>query len=543
MSAEQSSELYQSSVEETLIKHLRLSGQFIEPPIIKLALASQSPDEDIQVGARDVAITTAVQCYAPGVAQMKKRDGERMQQIADNTLSAGHHTTRMHTHYTWQITGASRNVTHDIMHSHPFYNSEQQSQRYVEAKRGNYLVPAQLTPEQQKIYLESGDFANDSYFQLLDLLGPVVSGRMHQMYPRDGWDSKSTKERLDNKTKKVSQEIARYVLPIAQKTTYYHTLNEIQLLRMFRATEMRQCNDESRFIIASMVNAVAEFDPSILLELENHSLPDESSARDKYINSDTSEFDELLGGRMTVLVDYPVNLRDTIPFSVRSVLSASRDTLPNEAAWALVVDPEHNAYLSDTYDIGMLDAVTQTLRNANFVWATRISHTADSQRQRHRRTPGSTPVLSQIYTGITDYITPMVIVETPGLNEIYGQIMNKIYGHVRKALESGIPEEYALALLPNAQTVRVVESGDLFDWQHRLKQRLCYLAQEEIFFLSVAQAEKLAEKIPETQNLLLAPCGLRKKSGTRPRCPEGDRWCGQPVFHWTIEQYKKNRFI
>ena len=56
-----------------------------------------------------------------------------------------------------------------------------------------------------------------------------------------------------------------------------------------------------------------------------------------------------------------------------------------------------------------------------------------------------------------------------------------MFENVDRALEMGIPREYATLLIPNAINIRVIEGGDLFDWIHRWKQRLCYLAQEEIF--------------------------------------------------------------
>jgi thymidylate synthase ThyX len=121
--------------------------------------------------------------------------------------------------------------------------------------------------------------------------------------------------------------------------------------------------------------------------------------------------------------------------------------------------------------------------------------------------------------------------------------MTAEYDNVERAIQAGIPKEYALLLLPNAQNVRVVESGDLFDWVHRWKQRLCYLAQEEIFFISVEQVKQLSNAFPEADRLFLAPCGIRQTARIKPRCPEGERWCGKPVFNWDIDHYTQNRLI
>ena len=121
--------------------------------------------------------------------------------------------------------------------------------------------------------------------------------------------------------------------------------------------------------------------------------------------------------------------------------------------------------------------------------------------------------------------------------------MKGIFDRVNRCIEAGVPLKYALTLLPNALTVRTIESGDLFDWTHRWKQRLCYLAQEEIFFISVEQAEQALEHLPEAGSLFLAPCGIRKAAGISPRCPEGERFCGQPVFNMQLNQYKEHRLV
>jgi hypothetical protein len=51
----------------------------------------------------------------------------------------------------------------------------------------------------------------------------------------------------------------------------------------------------------------------------------------------------------------------------------------------------------------------------HFTFAKKISHTADSQDQRHRMTPASRPILSGHFVpDQPDYITPILIRQTPG---------------------------------------------------------------------------------------------------------------------------------
>lgn len=539
------SESRPNTKESIIAEYLDLENKFQEPPEIKLSLYSQTPESEENVGAADIVVTTAVQCYAPGEAKIKPRRDERSLKIAESTREAGHHTTRMHSRYTFHIVGASRNVIHEVLHSYPFYNSEQQSQRYVEAKQGNYQVPEGLTPEQKLSYIDAANFSNNAYFDLMEALLPEVDTRMHEMYPSYGWNSDRTKERLDRKTKKICQEVARYVLPISQKSTLYHSIDLISLQRLFYASRMQHVSDEGRFIIGSMVKSVADIDDTFVGDLP---LPIEldvetSDIKQSVFTGNTEEFDNILSGQDTILIDAPKNVATTIPFSVRNTLGASKDTLSDEEAWNFVLDPNINQYISDLYDIGMLDQVTSNLRHANFVFASKMSHTAHSQSQRHRRTPSTLPVINELYSGKPDYITPMIVRENPSLKEKYDDILGTIYKNVERAINIGIPKEIAYGLIPNAQTVRVVESGDLFDWSHRLRQRLCLLAQEEIFFVSVNQAKAICDVIPAAGNSMIAPCGIRQKAAIRPRCPEGDRWCGQPVFKWKIDEYEKNRLV
>lgn len=528
-----------------LESYLRLENEFVEPPKISLQLVSLSPNQIEKLGVRDVAATTAFQCYAPGIAKLKDRSNDpKAQAVADSTLDAGHHTTRMHCNFTFRIEGATRSVTHDIFHSHPFYNSEQQSQRYVEAKEGNYLIPKNLSEKQQQIYLRAASFSNRAYFELLKILHPEIDRRIRQMYPEEGWQSTKTAERLNSKIAKTSQEISRYVLPIAQKTIYYHTLNEMQLLRMFRACEMQNFSKEAKYILARMICEVNNYDPQINYEL-NPPLTDVpfNSFNEEFIFEQKQEFDSALNNKQTLLRGVPENARAILADTVRNVLGIPSTQMSDKMALDNLLNPGKNKLLADVYETGMLDPMTNSLRQINLTFATRLSHTADSQRQRQRRTPGATPSIEALYDGGPDYSTPLVVRENPVLKDCYDKIMCEIYENAGKAISAGIPKEYALLLLPNAHNVRVVESGDLFDWIHRWKQRLCYLAQEEIFFISVEQVQQVIEELPEAQSIFLAPCGIRQKATVKPRCPEGERWCGKPVFNWQIERYKEERLI
>ena len=87
--------------------------------------------------------------------------------------------------------------------------------------------------------------------------------------------------------------------------------------------------------------------------------------------------------------------------------------------------------------------------------------------------------------------------------------------------------------------VRFTESADLLHLHHKHKMRLCYNAQEEIWRASLDEARQIGDINPNLARYLLPPCGLRLMAGTRPVCPEGDRYCGVPVWKLSIDQYAR----
>jgi hypothetical protein len=74
---------------------------------------------------------------------------------------------------------------------------------------------------------------------------------------------------------------------------------------------------------------------------------------------------------------------------------------------------------------------------------------------------------------------------------------------------------------------------------HKLRMRLCYNAQEEIFAASKDEALQIAEVDPTIGKYLGAPCTLRQAAGVKPFCPEGDRYCGVPVWRLAIADYDR----
>jgi hypothetical protein len=71
-----------------------------------------------------------------------------------------------------------------------------------------------------------------------------------------------------------------------------------------------------------------------------------------------------------------------------------------------LLNPARNLYRLETLNVGVHAPMMRALQHANYTFAKKISHTADSQDQRHRMVPGSRPLLTLADTREPDYITP-----------------------------------------------------------------------------------------------------------------------------------------
>ncbi|MCC7072324.1 MAG: FAD-dependent thymidylate synthase, partial [Deltaproteobacteria bacterium] len=77
----------------------------------------------------------------------------------------------------------------------------------------------------------------------------------------------------------------------------------------------------------------------------------------------------------------------------------------------------------------------------------------------------------------------------------------------------------------------------LLDQHHKWTTRLCFNAQEEIWRATTDELEQVAQRAPALVEHLQPPCGQRRRAGVTPFCPEGDRFCGQPVWQQARSQY------
>ena len=501
--------------------------------------------------AFDNAIATARTCYNSRIitAEDVRKDDRAIalrDKIAQETYEAGHHTTIQHATFQFTLEHVSRQAIWSFLHSHPFYNSEQVSQRYVEVKPGNVVMPA-LAENHQAIYRAAVEEAMSAYQSLIVLLTPKVAEEFFRIFPA----RRRAPERWELGLKKKAQEVARYVLPIGTFAHLYHTVSGLTIHRYHRLCQQLDVPTETRLIVDGMVAEVNKLDPLFFRRIED-ALPLEATVEYRALQqlgrlkagsgakAYLREFDQGLGKLRSKLVDYKVNAEASVAQGVRDVLGATRAELPDEAALRMVLSPKENPYFGESLVLTTMSKLTRALSHAHYTFQKKLSHTADSQDQRHRMTPASRPVLhAQFVPGQIDTVLPDLIAAVPEARALYEQTMQTLWTAIERLLDGGVSEEMALYLLPNAFPVRFLESGDLLHLHHKWIHRLCYTAQEEIWRASIEETQAVAKVHPQLGKYIHAPCTLRKQAGITPFCPEGPRYCGVPVWKMELEQFER----
>jgi flavin-dependent thymidylate synthase len=500
----------------------------------------------------DNAVATARTCYSKRIItaeDVRKDEKARAlrDRIAQETYVAGHHTTLQHATFQFSIENVSRQALWSFLHSHPFYNSEQVSQRYVEVKAGNVIVPS-LPEAQERLYRTAVDEMMAAYTSLCSLLLPAVETEFYRIFPA----RRRTPEKWSLTLKKRAQEVARYVLPIGTFAHLYHTVSGITLHRYHRLCQQLDVPTETRLLVDAMVQAVRTRDPLFFEQVED-ALPLEQTLEYRALESlgrlkagssgsaaYIREFDEELGPRLARLVDHSAHAEHSVAQGVRGVLGLAKEAMSDEEAIERVLSPKLNPYWGESLVLSTVSKLTRALSHAHYTFQKKLSHAADSQDQRHRMTPASRPVLqAHFVAGQVDVVLPALLEVVPEARSLFFEVLGRTWTTIERLLDAGVPEEMALYLLPNAFPIRFQESGDLTHLHHKWVHRLCYTAQEEIWRASLEEVQQVSKVHPLLTKHIHAPCHLRKAAGITPFCPEGSRFCGVPVWNKPLETFQR----
>jgi hypothetical protein len=331
----------------------------------------------------------------------------------------------------------------------------------------------------------------------------------------------------------------------------YHTISCLTLFRYRRLCQQGEVPEETRQVVEEMVAGALAWDPDLGKLLQEPIPLEETPEYQLFVHFHQSqpqprafrqEFDRALGPFTSRLVNRGENNQEAVAQAVRAVLGLTAAQLSTAEALRLVLDPGANQLLGEELNLTTLSKLGRALHHAHYTFAKKLSHAADSQDQRHRMTPAARPLLWAVVDEEPDVIVPRLVQHAGGeVEACFHQAVAQAWDGTRKLLQVGASREQALYLLPNALAIRFVESADLCFLHHKHRMRLCYNAQEEIWQACWEEAEQIAGLEPDIGRWLLPPCSIRKLAGRAPICPEGDRFCGIPV--WRLERRDFRRLI
>jgi thymidylate synthase ThyX len=497
-----------------------------EAPIVTLRTAPMVPF--------DGAIAAARTCYSPRVIGTDEVTDSQRDTIGALTFDAGHHTVYQHANFEFGLENISRQFVWAFLHSYPFYNSEQSSQRYVKLKEPRAFVPP-ISGDALGVYEQAVLRAWDRYEELSAILKDDAFAILKELrYVRPT----TTADRLkliEKDAVKRAIETARYVVPIGAFTSMVHTVSGIVLHRLHRMVHTSDTPHEARLVISEMVRLVREWDPLFfekvgLGPLAQETLPEGAfpkprSGGDAFARA----FDARLNGRWSRLRDASLQAEEIVAESVRSVFGLTAADMTDDEALDRVMNPARNGYRLDVLDVSHHSPLMRSLHHATYVFEKRLSHTADSQDQRHRMVPASRPMMTFADTDRPDYVTPRLIAANPKARAVFDESMEEAWQAKRRLLELDVPLEFALYVLPNAKTLRFVESGSLLSLVHKWTLRTCFNAQEEIYLASMDELEQVRAVHPRIGKHIGPPCVVRNGL-ISPRCTEGSHFCGVPVW-------------
>ncbi len=496
------------------------------PPIVTLRNAPAQPF--------DGAIAAARTCYSPRVVATAEVTDRQRDSIGALTFDAGHHTVYQHAHFEFGLENISRQLVWTALHSYPFYNSEQSSQRYVKLKEPRAFVPP-ITGEALEVYERAILSAWDSYAELGALLKDDAFRILKELRYVTPRASVERLKAIERDAEKRAIETARYVIPVAAFTSMVHTVSGITLHRLRRMAAAGDAPSEARDVIGRMVDLVRQVDPFFFEkvgcdELPVDGLPETSFQRpleqgDRFAR----EFDRRLNGRVSRLTDVSPHAEESVANAVRVTFGLTADELNDDDAIDRALNPALNRYRLEVMNVSYHSPLMRALHHASYTFEKRLSHTADSQDQRHRMVPASRPLMSFVDTRDPDYVTPRLIAANGAARDAYDRAMRVAWDAKNRLLALGVPLEFALYVLPNAKTLRLVESGSLLALLHKWTLRTCFNAQEEIYLASMDELSEVRAAHPRFARYIGPPCVVRNGL-IAPRCTEGTHFCGVPVW-------------
>jgi thymidylate synthase (FAD) len=151
-------------------------------------------------------------------------------------IKNGHHSVLEHASASFRITRISRASTHQLVR-HRLASFTQQSQRYVDEKNFNYVVPSSINkdPEAKKLFLDTMHYLKATYIKLRSM--------------------------------KIKKEDARYILPNAIESEIVITANMREYRRIFELRCAKRAQWEIREAAIKMLEILKEHCPNVFYDM------------------------------------------------------------------------------------------------------------------------------------------------------------------------------------------------------------------------------------------------------------------------------------
>lgn len=399
--------------------------------------------------------------------------------IPNTVLKPGHHTTLQHSYFTFFIEGISiGDITSGLHLNAPFYNSDQRSGRFCSEMFNNpdierliaYLkhywpdLKAKKLKSIEEYLKRSLKIYQDNLEQATKLAKKYINEE--RPFASNGY--------IKRNSKKFAQEQLRVFIPVIFPTANTYTVNLSTIIAMRKTAWNPILRDVFQKMIDLIVERYEELD----------------FLQERYQENEDWGFSILDGNELKLSPSLKILKLDHK--EIQNFVKASPEEMhPSD------LTQFHPKFMNNKF-IRIQDEIELSLATMG-------------QDQRHRVINRSTP----IFTG-NFYIPPVVA----ACNIPAKTIMEIIQSW--KDLSAELPQSLVAILAPYGAMVKYKKDMDLNGLAHEQAKRLCFCAQEEIYWLGVL----LRKEIPENSKLIeifQPPC---YKTGI---CAEGKRYCGRDI--------------
>lgn len=397
-------------------------------------------------------------------------------------LKTGHLTIFQHGNITFKLSNISRYIVSEFFHHHRFYNTSQLSQRYVKVNESQFYIPCWLNEEQKLLYK---NIANKMYHLYEEMTIKIQNDMASHI--------------KDSQKKRKAQEAARYILPIGTYTEMYHTIDMATLLKYTQEAKVTNSH-ELKDIIEKMNIEVCKIYPewnNIILSLD----------------APTNE---------TLLTLKAGN------FSLEKTKVSSKVIQSEDRPCDLCVNIKKiNQVVSSPLSMYDIDDTISSFNAYNIKTIKTMSHAAHSQNQRHRTSKIHIQKMDMMLTRATlKYINPIDLMQgvSQDVQNYFDECMQSIYEDLANFCRHA-DIHAATYLLPNAIAVDVSENTGFGDYIFKMKNRLCFCAQDEIREISNIESKKINQFVTFSNKILLPPCASRSIAELNIICPENNEDC------------------